>query len=176
MTRILLTGYMGAGKTTLGRALADRLGVTFIDLDNYIEERYRKTISQIFAEKGEEGFRDIERRMLHEVAEFEDVIISTGGGTPCFFDNIDYMNRMGTTVYLQASPERLFIRLSIARKQRPLIKDKNDEELRTFIAEQLAKREPYYSKATHTFMSDRLEDKKQIESSVEAFCQQFNIP
>lgn len=176
MIRILLTGYMGAGKTTLGRALADRLGITFIDLDNYIEERYRKSISQIFAEKGEDGFRDIERRMLHEVAEFEDVIISTGGGTPCFFDNMDYMNQMGLTVYLQASLERLFIRLSIARKQRPLIKDKSDEELREFIAQQLAKREPYYSRAAHTFMADRLEDKAQIESSVDAFCRQFSIP
>ena len=176
MIRILLTGYMGAGKTTLGRALADRLGITFIDLDNYIEERYRKSISQIFAEKGEDGFRDIERRMLHEVAEFEDVIISTGGGTPCFFDNMDYMNQMGLTVYLQASLERLFIRLSIARKQRPLIKDKSDEELREFIAQQLAKREPYYSRAAHTFMADKLEDKAQIESSVDAFCQQFSIP
>ena len=176
MTRILLTGYMGAGKTTLGRALAAKLGLTFIDLDCYIEERFRKTISQIFAEKGEEGFRDIERRMLHEVAEFEDVIISTGGGTPCFFDNIDYMNSKGITVYLQVPVERLFIRLSIARKQRPLIKEKNDEELRAFIIEQLAKREPHYTKAQHTYAADKLEDRKQIESSVEAFCEQFNLP
>ena len=176
MIRILLTGYMGAGKTTLGRALAGKLGLTFIDLDNYIEQRFRKSISQIFAEMGEDGFRDIERRMLHEVAEFEDVIISTGGGTPCFFDNIDFMNSKGTTVYLQVPLERLFIRLSIARKQRPLIKDKTDEELRAFIAEQLAKREPFYSQAANKFLADKLEDKTQIEQSVNSFCEEFNLP
>ena len=175
MTRILLIGYMGAGKTTLGRALAQALDLQFIDLDQYIEERFRKTISQIFSEKGEEEFRLIEQRMLHEVAEFENVVISTGGGTPCFFDNIDYMNAQGLTVYLEVPLERLYTRLSIARNKRPLIKDKNDEELRRFIAEQTAKRHPYYSKATHTFASDKLEDKSQIALSVEAFRQQCNL-
>ncbi|MBQ2808045.1 MAG: shikimate kinase [Bacteroidaceae bacterium] len=175
MTRIFLIGYMGAGKTTLGRALAAAIGVEFIDLDYYIEERFRKTVSQIFAEKGEEEFRNIERRMLHEVGEFENVIISTGGGTPCFFDNVEYMNAQGTTVFLDVPLERLFIRLSIARSKRPLIKDKNDDELRAFIGEQLQKRLPHYSKALHTFRADKLEDRTQIDMSVEAFRRQFEV-
>ena len=175
MTRIFLIGYMGAGKTTLGRALAAALGIEFIDLDYYIEERLCKSISQIFAEKGEEGFREIERRMLHEAGEFENVVISTGGGTPCFFDNIEYMNRQGATVFLDVPVERLFIRLSIARKKRPLIMGKSDEELRCFIAEQLAKRLPHYSKAKQRFTADRLEDVKQIEASVKEFLQQIEL-
>lgn len=175
MTRILLIGYMGAGKTTLGNALAQELGLSFIDLDLFIEERFRKSISQIFSEKGEEEFRRIEQNMLHEVAEFEDVIISTGGGTPCFFDNIDYMNNKGITVYLQVPTERLFTRLSIARRSRPLIKDKSDEELLCFISEQLSKRELFYKKATYTFVADKLEDKKQISESVKEFCLQFGL-
>lgn len=166
---------MGAGKTTLGRALAKELGIQFIDLDSYIEERLCKSIAQIFAEKGEDGFREIERRMLHEVGDFEDVVISTGGGTPCFFDNIEYMNRQGATVFLDVPVERLFIRLSIARKKRPLIMNKSDEELRSFIAEQLVKREPHYSKAKQKFVADQLEDVKQIEASVKNFIQQIEL-
>ena len=175
MTRIFLTGYMGAGKTTLGRALAAEMGIPFIDLDHYIEKRHCKTIAQLFAEKGEEGFREIERRMLHEVGEFEDVIISTGGGTPCFFDNIEYMNALGTTVYLDVPVERLHIRLSIAKAKRPLIKDKNDEELMAFITEQLAKRAPHYCKAQYSFRADRLEDTMQVKESVEAFRREFGV-
>lgn len=175
MTRIFLIGYMGAGKTTLGRALAKELDIQFIDLDCYIEKRLCKSVSQIFAENGEEGFRDIERRMLHEVGDFENVVISTGGGTPCFFDNIEYMNRQGATVFLDVPVERLFIRLKIARKKRPLIMEKNDDELRDFITEQLAKRMPYYSKAGQKFIADQLEDVKQIEASVKNFIQQIEL-
>ena len=93
MTRIILIGYMGAGKTTVGKALSQSLALPFYDLDWYIEERYRRTIPQIFAENGENGFREIEQKILHEVAEVENVIISCGGRTPCFFDNMEYMIR-----------------------------------------------------------------------------------
>lgn len=175
MRRFFLIGYMGAGKTTLGRALAKEFDMQFIDLDSYIEARFCKTITNIFAEKGEEGFRDIERRMLHEVGDFEDVIISTGGGTPCFFDNVEYMNQQGTTIFLDVPEERLFIRLSIARNNRPLIKEKSDNELREFITEQLAKRRPHYEKAQHKFIADKLEDVKQIRESVEVFKAQFDL-
>lgn len=169
MTRILLVGFMAAGKTTLGKALAKDLGLQFIDLDLYIESRYHATVSQIFAERGEEGFRQIERNMLHEVAEFEDVVIATGGGTPCFFDNMEYMNAQGTTVFLDASVDVIFTRLTIAHTQRPLVAGKTDEELRSYITETLNRRLPYYSRATHSFCANQLENVKQISESVERF-------
>ena len=172
---MILIGFMGSGKTTLGRALAKALGLTFIDLDNYIELRRCKSINRIFEESGEDGFRTIERNLLHEVCEFEDVIISAGGGTPCFFDNIDYMNSQGTTIYLQVPNERLLERLKIAKSRRPLLKDKNDEEIKAFIDEQLARREQFYLKADHIFAADRLEDKEQIAESVERFRKQFAL-
>ena len=95
MKRIFLIGYMGSGKTTLGKAFARAMQLQFIDLDWYIEERFHKTVQELFAERGENGFREIERNMLHEVGDFEDVLIAAGGGTPCFFDNMDYMNSVG---------------------------------------------------------------------------------
>ena len=150
MQRIIIVGYMGAGKTTVGKALARELGLQFYDLDWYIESRQHKTVPQIFAERGEDGFRRIEHNMLHEVAEFEDVVISCGGGTPCFFDNIDYMNAQGDVVYLKADPEVLYRHLLMGKTERPLLKGKSPEELVAFITEQLARREPFYTKARHT--------------------------
>ena len=107
--------------------------------------------------------------MLHEVAEFEDVIIATGGGTPCFFDNMDYMNAQGTTVFLEASVDVIYTRLTIARTQRPLVAGKNAEELRQYITEMLEHRKPYYTRATHTFCANRLENICQVEESVKLF-------
>ena len=127
MIRIIIIGYMGAGKTTVGRALSRELGIPFYDLDWYIESRMRKTVKQLFDERGEEGFRRIERNMLHEVAEFENVIVSCGGGTPCFFDNMEYMNQQGQTVYLQASPEVLYGHLLMGKSVRPLLLGKTRE-------------------------------------------------
>lgn len=174
MVRIFLTGYMGAGKTTLGKAFARKMNVPFVDLDWYIEERFHKTVQQLFSERGEQGFRELEQKMLHEVAEFEDVVISAGGGTPCFFDNMDYMNACGDTVFLQVEPEVLFRRLKVAKQQRPLLANKSDEELMNFICEALQKRHPFYSQAKLLFRADELEDKSQIQTSVDSLRKLLN--
>ena len=158
---------MGAGKTTIGKALSKELGATFYDLDWYIESRMRKTVAQIFAERGEEGFRKMEYNMLHEVAEFENVIISCGGGTPCFFDNMDYLNQQGKTVYLKADPEVLYNHLLMGKVQRPLIKGKSPEELIAYIREQLKKREEYYTKAKYTLDVSLMDNYEKIKISVE---------
>ena len=175
MTRIFLIGYMGAGKTTLGKAFARAMGLTFVDLDWYIEERYHKTVRQIFEERGEDGFRELEKRMLHETGEFENVVISVGGGTPCFFDNMDYMNSVGETVFLDVDVKVLFRRLKVAKQQRPLLANKTDEELMTFIVEALQKRLPFYSKAKYVFNGERLEDRRQIQQSVERLKELLNL-
>jgi len=166
MERIFLIGYMGSGKTTLGKSLALELGLSFVDLDWYIEQSLYKTVGDIFKERGEEGFRLLEKQMLHEVAEFENVVISTGGGTPCFFDNMQYMNSMGITVFLNVSHEVLFRRLKVARQSRPLLHNKTDEELLEFIKGGVEGRMCHYSQAKYTLNADGLETRKEIASSV----------
>lgn len=158
---------MGAGKTTVGMALSKRLGLPFYDLDWYIESRMRKKVADIFAERGEEGFRKIEQNMLHEVAEFEDVIISCGGGTPCFFDNMEYMNEQGDVIYLKGSPEVLQAHLKMGKGVRPLLMNKSEEELKDFITEQLAQREEFYLKAKHVIDINTLDSFDKINNIVE---------
>lgn len=167
MRRIIILGYMGAGKTTVGKALARETGMSFYDLDWYIEGRMHKTVPQIFAERGEDGFRKTEHNLLHEVAEFEDVIISSGGGTPCFFDNMQYMNSQADTVYLKASPEVLYAHLQMGRVKRPLLDGKSPEEMKVFITEQLRQREPYYMQARHVLDVDLLDNYEKIQITVE---------
>ncbi len=166
---------MGAGKTTIGKPLAAALGLSFYDLDWYITMRYRRSVAEIFAERGEEGFRDLERRMLHEVAEFEDVVVSCGGGTPCFYDNMEYMNSKAETVYLKASPEVLAAHLRMGKGVRPLLTGKSPEELEAYVSESLAERERFYCKAKHIFDVSLMENIKQVDRSVEALRKQLGI-
>lgn len=163
---IFLIGYMGCGKTTLGRALAKKLGREFIDLDFYITQRFRRSVSEIFAEKGEDGFRRIEQSMLREVGEFSDIVIACGGGTPCHYDNIAYMNSRGLTIWLQAERGRLMERLKLGAHKRPLIAGKSEDELAIFLDENLAERRPWYEQAAITVDSTRLETKEEIADTV----------
>lgn len=147
--RIFLIGFMGCGKTTIGRTLASALKLTFIDLDTFLEERYFRTIPQIFAEEGEDGFRLKERKVLEEVSAFDDVIVATGGGAPCFFDNMELMNNSGFCVFLDVDIDSLVSRLIHARTERPLIKGKSPKELRVYIEGLMEKRRPFYEKARY---------------------------
>ncbi len=166
MGRIYLIGYMGTGKTTLGKELAKSFDIQFIDLDHYIQEKHNKTIAGIFEEVAEAGFREIESKTLKEVGALDNVIIATGGGTPCFFDNMEFMNESGTTMYLRATPEALCKRLNICKDKRPLIKDKNEQELYDFVKESLSKREPYYLKADIIFETENLISRDEVESHI----------
>lgn len=146
--RIFLLGYMGCGKSTVGKRLARNLNLSFVDLDSYIEQKYGKTVAEQFSEIGEDAFRERERDAVRDVCTaMDDVLVSTGGGAPCFFDNMERMKAAGVTVYLKMSPLALASRLKSARKSRPLLMDKTPEELTEYIAESLATREPFYDQA-----------------------------
>lgn len=167
---------MCSGKTTLGQALADATSTTFIDLDHYIEQLKGKTISQIFADEGVDAFRQAEHEALKEIAAQENMIVACGGGTPCHHSNIDIINSRGTSIYLQCSYERLLERLKLGRHKRPLIASLSDAQLQEFIVSEIAKREPHYSKAQHTFDSTFLENDEEIRQTVCKFINRFMNP
>ncbi len=161
--RIFLIGYMGCGKSTLGRSLASELKQTFVDLDSFLEEKYFRTIPQIFAEEGEDGFRIKERKVLEEVSTFDDVIIATGGGAPCFFDNMDLMNNSGFCIFLDVDTESLVSRLMSAKTERPLIKGKSADELGVFIEGMMQKRRPFYEKARYILKGNEITSRQVVE-------------
>lgn len=147
MTRIILIGYMGAGKSTLGKHLAIKLGIPFIDSDKRIEEQEGLSIKEIFDQKGESYFRMKEVELINTLFTEKEFVLSTGGGLPCFNGLMDELNSLGNTIYLQHKNELLFGRLRSNNSKRPLLAELNDDELRAYIASKIEEREIYYTKA-----------------------------
>lgn len=145
--RIYLIGFMGSGKTTLGRKLAQKLNCAFADLDERLSAHTGKSIPQLFDSLGEAGFRKLEQQILHGTQNDSDLVVATGGGTPCFFDNMDWMNKQGRTIYLFMPPKALAGRLESSGVERPLIGDLTGDELTTYIEKKLTEREEFYQKA-----------------------------
>lgn len=145
--RIYLVGYMGSGKSTTGKRLASKLNYRFVDLDRLIESTYKTSIPLLFEKYDEHAFRLLEQSALKNTLTGTRTVIATGGGAPCFFDNMDVMNRNGFTIYLKMTPGALAYRLKHARKRRPLLENINEAELQEHISHNLEEREKYYKKA-----------------------------
>ena len=148
--KIYLIGYMGSGKSRFGRKLANRLGYDFIDLDDLFEERYKISIFDFFNKYDESDFRKVEHELLEETLLLERIVISTGGGTPCFFDNMKKIREHGTSIYMKLEPEMLIARLKTVKKKRPLLQKKSLPEIELFVREQLRQREYFYQQADFT--------------------------
>ncbi len=147
MMNIYLIGFMGCGKTTVGKKLASKLGKPFIDLDLQIEEEQGRSIRQIFEEFGEDYFRKLESETLKSISKLESFVLSVGGGTPCHSGNIDFMKKTGLTIYLEMTPAQLASRIRQNKSKRPLVKDLNDSELLEFVRIKLEERRLFYEKA-----------------------------
>lgn len=146
--KIFLIGFMGSGKTHWGRLLSQKLSLPFFDLDEQVSVHAGKTIPEIFATEGEEHFRLLEKEVLYIIAEsHESFVMACGGGSPCFFNNIEYMNQSGTTVWINTPKEVLFDRLVKEKSSRPLIKNLSDDQLRGFISRKYSDRKIYYEQA-----------------------------
>lgn len=165
MQPLFLVGYMGCGKSTLGRKLASRLGLSFLDTDRMVEEKEGATVAEIFGYEGEEYFRLSERKILEKViSENRRGVFSTGGGLPTWEDNMEVMNQQGITIYLKRPAEQIIRRLSpYGRQKRPRLRGLSDEELLAFMTEDMVKREQFYAKAKITISCESLADKDLIE-------------
>ncbi|MDB5005350.1 MAG: shikimate kinase [Mucilaginibacter sp.] len=147
--KLFFIGFMGCGKTTWSRKLANHLGYEFIDLDHILEAKVGMTIAEYFEAHGQDAFRQLESSILKETDYPESVVVSTGGGLPCFFDNMEWMNANGQTLYIKLSPKTLAERLDKGKTTRPLIQGLHGDALVAFIAVKLAEREEFYEQATH---------------------------
>ncbi len=146
--KIFLIGFMGSGKSHWGRLLSEKLGMRFFDLDEQIIEQAGKSIVEVFATEGEEQFRLIEKDVLHIITESHDsFVMACGGGAPCYFNNIEFMNKAGTTVWIHTPLDVLFQRLLKEKDKRPLIKEFSDDQLQSYINKKFADRRIYYQQA-----------------------------
>lgn len=166
--RIFLIGFMGSGKSKRGRKLAAELGYAFEDMDDCIEKEEAATIPELFLNKGEEYFRLAEHKVLLNLLRLDNVVISTGGGAPCYFDAMHRMNECGVTIYLKGSPAFLAERLQNSQKKRPLIENLRGEELVQFIDKKLKEREPVYAKAKYIVEAIGLHNRELIDICLEA--------
>jgi shikimate kinase len=153
--KIFLIGFMGCGKTHWGQALSKKLGLPFFDLDHQIEEKEEKSINTIFTEQGEEYFRMLEKEVLYLLTESHDsFVMATGGGTPCYFNNIGYMKKSGIVVWINSSMDTIFERLVKEQEKRPLVKDLDADALRAYITKKYSDRKIFYEQATAIVTDD----------------------
>lgn len=148
MNKIILIGFMGCGKSTLGKKLANRLNIPFIDSDKEIENIHKKSIGEIFGEHGESGFREMELEFIDSLESKDSFVLATGGGMPCFNNAMMRLNEIGGTFYLERSAKELAHRLTHAKSKRPLIDGLSDDDLLEFIEDKLDQRKEYYKKAS----------------------------
>ena len=172
--RIFLIGFMGVGKTYLGKALASHLNFRFLDLDELLEAEVGQTISQIFSKTGEMEFRKLEAEHLRATAQFSNIVIATGGGTPCFLENMDWMNENGITIFLNASPELISSHLSGEKTKRPLLNGLSDGDLPRFIQKKIAERLKFYHQAQ--LQLEILEDGDATTGEIAGYLKRFIRP
>ena len=153
--RYFLIGFMGSGKSKVGKIVAEQLHLKYIDLDEFIEESEQRSISDIFNNSGETYFRELEQQYFKEIIKDDNILVSTGGGTPTFHNLIETMNEVGETIYLECSTEILFKRLHENKEKRPMISELSDKSLKRYIENKLAERKLFYTKATHTICNDK---------------------
>lgn len=162
--KIFLLGFMGSGKTHWGRLLSQKLSIPFFDLDEQVVNSAGLSINEIFEKQGEEHFRLLEKDTLHIITESRDsMIMACGGGTPCYFNNIEYMNRSGTTIWLDTPVNVLFERLLKERQHRPLLKDLSDDQIKSFIIKKFSDRKIYYEQAAIIINEEPVQLDKLIE-------------
>lgn len=156
MENIVIVGFSGAGKSTVGRKLADKLNMTFVDLDIYIEEKYHTAIPLLFERYGEPAFRTLETAALKEVLAMDNCVIAVGGGTPCHGNAMEQINAHAKSIYLQLTEDQIVDHLLHSKKKRPLTNHLNETELREYVRKTLAEREPYYKQAQKIWTLDSL--------------------